>query len=111
MILPRLNYLKPGNATSKLSVEVVNHLQQSVTIPAKARICDLYSTDDVITLDNPDTGAPTLLPGDKETSFLDHFNHIRETLPEEKVTQVMELKNGQMTWILVILFKRSTGSN
>ena len=91
MISPSVNYLEPGTATSKLSVEVVNHLQQSVTIPAKARICDLYSTDDVITLDNPDTGAQTLLPGDKGTSFLDHFNHIKETLPEEKVTQVMEL--------------------
>ena len=41
VISPSVNYLEPGASTSKLSAEVVNHLQQAVTIPAKARICDL----------------------------------------------------------------------
>ena len=47
IVTPSVNCIVPGRTKSKLPVELVNHLSQDVTIPAKARICDLYSTKDV----------------------------------------------------------------
>ena len=51
IISPSVGYLEPVTSLTKLPVEIVNLLQQAVTIPAKARICDSYSPDDVVTPD------------------------------------------------------------
>ena len=91
VVSPSVNYLQPGASTSKLSAELVNHLQQAVTIPGKARICDLYITDDVITLDQQNLDLDTPASECDEASFLKHFQHIRDTLPEEKVDEVLGL--------------------
>ena len=91
VVSPSVNYLEPSASTSKLSAEVVNHLQQAITIPAKARICDLYSTDDVITQDQQNLDLDTSASECDEASFLKHFQHIRDTLPEEKVDEVLGL--------------------
>ena len=91
VISPSVNYLELGTSTSKLSVEVVNHLQQAVTIPAKARVCDLYSTNDVITLAQQNLDLDTSASECDEASFLKHFQHIKDTLPEEKVDEVLGL--------------------
>ena len=72
-------------------MEVVNHFQQAVAIPAKARICDLYSTDDVITLDQPGTGLPETASKDGNFSFLDNFEHLKETLPEKQAEEVLNV--------------------
>ena len=69
VVSPSVNYLEPGVSTSMLSAEVVNYLQQAVTIPAKARICDMYSTDDVITLDQQNLDLDTSAAECDEASF------------------------------------------
>ena len=58
-------------------------MQQAVTIPAKARICNLYSIDDVITLDQQNLDLYTSASEYDEASFLKHFQHMKDTLPGE----------------------------
>ena len=94
---PSVGYLEPGSSTSKLSVEVVNHLQQAVTILAKARICDLYSTDDVITLDQQGTGLPENALKDGNSAFLDNFEQLKETLSEEQAEEVLNVLRRWLT--------------
>ena len=51
VVSPCLHNLLP-DTSSKLMVQVVIHLDHEVSIPVKARICDLYSTEDVISLNS-----------------------------------------------------------
>ena len=90
---PSVTTLPPGRKRTKLPVELVNHSAQTVTVPAKARVCDLYSTEDVTPL------GPSSLPGVSGSSnidmgkecFLTNFVGIRETLTEERVREVEDL--------------------
>ena len=54
---PSMSCISPGQAKSKLPVDLVNHLSQDVTIPAKDQICDLYSTKDVDLMEDNKRGA------------------------------------------------------
>ena len=65
-----------------------NHLQQAVTIPTKARICGLYSTDDII-LDQLNVDFDTSASECDEYSFLKLFQHIKDTLPEEIMDEML----------------------
>ena len=56
---PCVNTITPGHSKSKLPVELVNYLSQEVTIPAKARICELYSLEDIDLLETEMEEFPT----------------------------------------------------
>ena len=81
VVSPSVNYLEPGASTSKLS-------EPSAT---SCYYPDLYSTDDVITLDQQNLDLDTSASECDEASFLKHFLHSRDTLPEEKVDEVLGL--------------------
>ena len=63
-----MNNLQPERKRTKLPVELVSHSAQTVTVPAKERVCDLYSTEDVITLEQGSS------PGKQEASNNDRGN-------------------------------------
>ena len=44
IVTTSVNCISQGQGKTKLPNELVNHHSQDVVIPAKARICDLYST-------------------------------------------------------------------
>ena len=73
VISPCVLTLLPCISSSKLLVQVINHLVQEVSNPAKARICDLYSTEDVTSLNSAVTIDQSSETGLRSHSFLDHF--------------------------------------
>ena len=79
--------LLPGIYTAKLPVQVINHLDQEVSISAKARVCDLYSTEDVTPLPTTTTVDQPLLTG-SEDCFLDNFQDLANTLESDEVKEV-----------------------
>ena len=83
---PCVSTLQPGRKRSKLPIELVNHSSQPVTIPAKARVCDLYSTEDVTPLEQ-DTGNM----GTKEDSFLSNFKGMKDNLTESQAQEVQSI--------------------
>ena len=70
---------------------MMNQLDQMVTIPAKARICELYSTDDVSKLkqDGSDEEETST-----QSDFLHHFAHIQNTLDEKQQEKVNTFLNS-----------------
>ena len=90
---PSVTTLQPGRKRTKLPVELVNHSAQTITIAAKARVCNLYSTEDVTPLE------PSSLPGNPDSPntdmgkgyFLSNFARMRETLTDEQVKEVEDL--------------------
>ena len=84
LLSPCVNMIEPGKSITKLPVQLTNQLDQTVTIPAKARLCELYSTDDVSNLegDSPDECTAT------QPDFLQHFVHIQKTLDEKQQEEV-----------------------
>ena len=91
LVSPCVNWIQPGQSITKLPVQLTNQLDQMVTIPAKARICKLYSMDDVSKLkqDGSDEGE-TSTPSD----FLHHFAHIQHTLDEKQQKEVNKFLNS-----------------
>ena len=87
LVSPCVNWIQPGRSITKLPVQLTNQLDQMVTIPAKARICELYSTDDVSKLkqDGSDEGETST-----QSDFLHHFAHIQNTLDEKQQKEVNE---------------------
>ena len=89
---PGVNCISPGRTKRKLPVELVNHLSQDVTIPAKARICDLYSTEDVDLIeDNEGGGVSCIASSGSDADFLEDFLHIKNQLPVEQVEEMQQL--------------------
>ena len=91
VVSPCVLTLLPGTSSSKLPVQVVNHLDQEVSIPAKTRICDLYSIEDVSSLNST---VPIGQSSGNEVgsdSFLDHFQDLSETLSGVEVEEVQRL--------------------
>ena len=91
VVSPCVLTLLPGTSSSKLPVEVVNHLDQEFSIPAKARICDLYSIEDVSSLNST---VPIGQSSGNEVgndSFLDHSQDLSETLTGVEVEEVQRL--------------------
>ena len=93
LVSPCILNLLPGTSSSKLPVQVVNHLDQEVSIPTKTRICDLYSIEDVSSLNStvpidqlPGTGVGSFLD-----YFLDHFQDLSDTLTGAEVEEVQHL--------------------
>ena len=91
LVSPCVNWIQPGQSITKLPVQLTNQLDQMVTIPAKARICELYSTDDVSKLkqDGSDEGGTST-----QSDFLHHFAHIQNTLDEKQQKEVNEFLNS-----------------
>ena len=74
---------------SKLPVELVNHLSQDVTIPAKAWICDLYSTKDVDLIeDNKGGGVSCIASSGSDADFLKNILRMKDQLPVEQVEEM-----------------------
>ena len=89
---PGVNCISPGRTKSKLPVQLVNHLSQDVTIPAKARICDLYSTEDVDLIeDNEGGGVSCIASSGSDADFLKNFLHMKDQLPVEQVEEMQQL--------------------
>ena len=89
MVTPSVNIVSPGRSKIRLPVDLVNHLSQPVTIPAKTRICELYSTEDVVGLEKG-SGADEV-SSSQSADFLDNFSHMKETLSDEQVCEVQRL--------------------
>ena len=86
---PRVNCISPGQARSKLPVELVYHLSQDVTIPAKAWICDLYNTEDVDLIEeNEGGGVSCIVSSGSDADFLKNFMHMKDQLPVEQVEEM-----------------------
>ena len=89
---PSVSCISLGQAKSKLPVELVNHLFQDVTIPAKARICDLYSTEDVDLMeDNKGGEASYTVSNESDSNFLKNFLHMNDQFPVEQVEEMQQL--------------------
>ena len=91
VVSPCVYDLLPGTSTAKLPIQVVNHLDQEVSIPAKARICDLYSTEDVSPLPTSAICDQSSPMESSEDSFLDHFQELSKTLECDEVKEVQDL--------------------
>ena len=48
---PCINTLHQGRKQTKLPIELINHSSKAATIPVRARVCDLYSTEDIRPID------------------------------------------------------------
>ena len=92
IVTPSVNCISPGRAKTKLPVELVNHLSQDVVIPAKARICDLYSTEDVDPIETNKRGeASCHVTSDADADFLTNFLHLNEQLTADRVEEMQQL--------------------
>ena len=87
---PSVSSIAVGNSRTKLPVELVNHLSQDVTIPAKVQICDLYSTEDVETMAT-DQSFTTPEGSDEDASFLKNFAYLQQELDVNKVERMKAL--------------------
>ena len=87
VVTPSLNFIAPGKSRAKVPVEVVNHSLQVVTIPAKAKVCELYSNEDVVGLDQ----GVTETEQDDQPKFLANFGHLKDNLSSSHVQEVRAL--------------------
>ena len=83
---PCVTTLQPGRKRSKLPIELVNPSSQSVTIPAKARVCDLYSTEDVTPLEQDIKKM-----GSQDDSFLSNFKGMEDNLTASQAQEVQDI--------------------
>ena len=88
---PCVNTITPGHSRSKLPVELVNHLSQDVTIPAKARICDLYSLEDIELLDHATAEMPLTGKSPEDMHFLNNFQHLKHQLDDQQIEDMHQL--------------------
>ena len=65
-------------------MELVNHLLQEATIPAKVQICDLYSTDDVDQMEN-EFSDKSSAESEADASVLKNFSYMKEELDSDRV--------------------------
>ena len=99
MVTPSVNIVSPGRSKIGLPIDLVNHLSQPVTIPAKTRICELYSTEDVVGLEKGSVANEVSF--NQSADFLDNFSHMKETLSDEQVCEVQRLL---VKWKLIFDF-------
>ena len=89
MVTPSVNIVSPGRSKIRLPIDLVNHLSQPVIIPAKTRICELYSTEDVVGLEKGSVADEVSFS--QSADFLDNFSNMKETLSDEQVGEVQRL--------------------
>ena len=87
---PCVGSISPGRARTKLPVELVNHLSQDVTIPAKVQICDLYSTEDVDRMED-EFSAKLSAESEADASFLKNFSYLKDELDKDRVEAMKSL--------------------
>ena len=76
-------------AKTNLPVELVNHLSHGVTIPAKALICDLHSTEDVDLIETNEGGeASCHVTSEADANFLKKILHMNEQLTADRVEEM-----------------------
>ena len=78
MVTPSVNIVSPGRSKIRLPVDLVNHLSQPITIPEKTRICELYSTEDVVGLEKGSVADE--VSSHQSSDFLDNFSHERNLI-------------------------------
>ena len=89
MVTPSVNTVSLGRSKIRLSIGLMNHLSQPVTILAKTCICELYSTQDVVGLEKGFVADD--VSSSQWSDFLDNFSHIKEILSDEQVCEVQRL--------------------
>ena len=62
-----------------------------MTIPAKVKVDEVYSTEDVVGLDQGVTGTEQ----DDQSKFLTNFEHLKDNLSS---SQAQEVKALLLTW-------------
>ena len=77
MVTPSVNIVSPGRSKIRLPIALVNHLSQPVTIPAKTRICELCSTEDVVGFEKGSVADEVSFS--QSADFLDNFSNMKET--------------------------------
>ena len=90
IVTPCVSSISPGRARTKLPVELVNHLSQDVTIPAKVQICDLYSTEEVDQMENEFCDESSA-ESEADASFLRNFSYLKEELDSDIVEAMKSL--------------------
>ena len=71
-------------------MELVNHLSQDITIPAKVQICDLYSTEDVDQMQN-EISSESSAESEADASFLKNLSYLKEELDRDRVEAMKSL--------------------
>ena len=102
LVTPSVSAIPAGQIRIKMPVEVVNHFSHPVTVPKKARICYLYNTEDVTSLNttNPHQLSKEVSEPAKG-SFMDHFKYLEKIIrltQRQKVDKLLGCGSSSGPW-------------
>ena len=89
LITPCVTALSAQNP-GQVAIELINHSAQTVIVPRKARLCEVYTVAQICSMDNKGSKIQA-----DSSDFLKHFQHLDANLEPD---QVEEVKQKLVNW-------------